>query len=1042
MVSSSVDQIYEFSDYHEDDGFRPYGTRLSGGMTWEDVPQALKEAKISLEDQLLHREVRLDPCVFGQLLPNTQNPKVWYALVAVAHLNLDRFGRPITMLRYFWCECEPEDWQGLQAILKWFEGLQQIPLWSREDKLHQNPLEFYQVEKSSINPPRPQTLQGYLLPPNYEQGSDPWKALRQLHSDVLGTVWALKKQNPAGNYPVAWAWNVSDLNNLNGCFIKPVDEVAYHRLKPRVPMMVSNAALPSTSSHQEKLLLSASGHSSPPVGSSVTMSLQQALKAIVENFTRDFEHSPNQEKFQEALQALDQGLKNCRPGQLQQEFQALGYRLLWVDAQKPQGVVLHKLGLLFVWTLLLPQENIDNTPNIKRLLALLTNSPQRQQNQTHFKQFYRAIRKALLPTDLYKSCPCLYLSLLDLTCYFFGELFVAYRQNPNSRETQQLQALFKNLLQEPSWSYYLNTVLMKRIESEELPDAFGSSSPNWQEFEQNLKKDLKNYLEVWKQHSTYYQSLIQQSPTYKQEYENECHQMWPKRVRKLKRSWQWKPILEKSGILDVFKNQQALAWQALFEHLDQGYSTVTGWPANELLPGGITFVRQPSEQNVWNYTQNLITRLTRSAAPSDQRSKLSSLSEIRVAILAGVSIGMLGVIISRLWEPERFPLTQTSAQSVLQHINSTLSFRENPSVNFSSPIVQPSDLASALSQTLGESKPYLLIKADSGSVAIGFSPDKLVQRLEDYQKRMGISPSPLSETADSLLCLTIDQLIRENSSSLVSPNSSKPSYFSKPITPNTLDWEIPVCNDERLFIDRQMYIAKQRFWFGEILKWTEQQAEQADVNNPKMKLIEFLQNFDPNLNDRIQFSPKDPVKQRQLLKAFYKYSLTNRASGSLGISEGLTRPETLKKSVDELRTTEGFFCAFSKAENLNLPACTADESTAESLPTTIPNPVSPSPTPVATTQPEDIYAGVPDDVKSFVDRYSQEWNLNEEEVLKRLKIRLGFGVNEDVSENEWRAKIRLFQREQGLADDGLMTPGGTTESNLELSVFGSNSPPN
>jgi formylglycine-generating enzyme required for sulfatase activity len=263
--SGAFHQIYEFSQGDTPEtGSVPYGVRLSGGMTWEEVPRVLKEAKRDLEDQLVWREVRPEPCVFGQLISdyNSENQKVWYALVAVAHLDRDRFGRPLTVFRYFWCETEPQDWQCLQAILVWFANLKQIPRWSLQDRLYLEPSNFYQVRKPVQPLPKANILRSYLLEPSYGQNLQPWAVLQELNRDVLATYSTLKQQDPEGEYPAAWVWNVADFRDVNNFFIKPVDEVAYQKFKPRVPLIVqpepdpeehkaSFGALPTTTPQEQ-----------------------------------------------------------------------------------------------------------------------------------------------------------------------------------------------------------------------------------------------------------------------------------------------------------------------------------------------------------------------------------------------------------------------------------------------------------------------------------------------------------------------------------------------------------------------------------------------------------------------------------------------------------------------------------------------------------------------------------------------------------------------------------------------------------------------
>ena len=714
-----------------------------------------------------------------------------------------------------------------------------------------------------------------------------------------------------------------------------------------------------------------------------------------------------------------------------------------------------KFGLLFLWTLLLPLETIDKKYNIDHLLDFLTNNPQAQEK---FKQFLRAIRKAFLkpnPLDLsqLQDLTPITASLLDLTCFFFGKLFINDRTSYNSKETKKLQALFKTLLQEPSWSDCLGTALhycTQHLNSTEVAstETFKSQSKDWQGFETKLRQHIDLYHEIWNRHQETYQKLIDQSPHNQQWYQNQCYQQWPKVYRAERQSsFFWTPLFKNSGILTALENYNktvrkeeecwAQRWQALVDHLDQGYSTIKHWPTDQVLPGRLVFVQQqPYVASLLGQTKPHVNHTIKTelgnggSRPTEQQRSIKERSDqqddqqqnkwwweplplpphVYGAIMVGiVCVGVVGVLFKTVFSPKPSQINPVFAQSVLQYINKTLGF-PSPS---SPPIVPVETLASALSQTLGDSQSGVVIQVFKGSLAIGTDSNKLFQQLGNYQQRMGIveKEGQFSELADSLLCLTLDR-----------HRNSYPNGIS--ITAADLTQEIPVCDEKRLFIDRQMYIAADRFWFGEILEWTQEQAQQAGLNDAKNKLVQFLQSFDPNLNDRIQFSPQDPVKQRQLLKAFYKYSLTNRASGSLGISEGLTRPETLEKNVDELITSEGFLCAFSNQQNLKLPNCSAGKPNAESPPQIRTSAPSPVPTAV------DIYAGVPDDVKSFVDRYSAKWNVTEEDVLDQVKLSLG--INGEVPENVWRDKIRIWQRQRDLLADGLI--GETTASNLEKSL--------
>ena len=1078
MVNSSYYQIYEFSQYDEEEGNRPYGTRLSGGMTWEDVPQVLKDAKKSLEAQLLNRDVRLDPCVFGQFLQeyNSKNQEVWYALVAVAHLDKDRFGRPLTALRYFWCECSPGDWKGLQAILKWFERLEQIPLWNRQDPLHQEPLAFYQVQKSSINPPKPYKLTADLLQPDYDQDLKPWKALQQLHSDVLRTVGARQKQDPKGSYRVAWVWNVSDLNYVNGLFIKPVDEVAYNRLKPRVPEIIWNAPdLLSTSNHSQ---LSPAEHptTSIPVGSSSTMSLKEAIKAIAEQFPKDFNHQPNVETFRKFLEALEQGLFSAEREQLQKDFRDLGCtHSLWQDAQN-RNITEQKLRLLFLWTLLLPTEILDKAKsdqNINHLIVVLTKSSNYQQ---YFKPFFLAICETVLElhnnVDHYKiqNLTPVATSILNLTCFFFGKLFVNDRKNHNSSETKKLQDLFKNLLQGSSWIYFLEIALYyvnQNLNAKETaPKApLISQSQDWNDFETTLQRHIERYHKIWNWHQETYQKLIDQFPLHQQQYQNQCYQQWPAVYRRNRGSkFFWSPLFKDSGILTPLENYPkkvlkqedqwwALRWQALFEHLDLGYSTVKDWPPDQSLPGGISFVPSPYtpglrgkvEQGFQTVRKNVVTQWGNASKPpkpqppikpendpqgsGNKQSNKSSGGEqdepqpqhdkavwivgaVLVVVIA-LGIGLWRVI---PWLRQIPPEKRQFAESVITRINNSLGF---PGQTY----ISSEDLASSLAITLNSNQS--LITDNNGLLAIGSKPRNLIRRLEDYQQRMGIveQNNQFTETADSLLCLTIDRLILENSSSIVSPDPSKP------ITPGTLDEKIPGCNDERLFIDRQMYIANQRFWFGEILIWTQQEAEKASIADAHGELTEYLKSLNFYLDENIEFEPQDPAKKRQLLKAFY---ISAQENGALDISEDLIRPEKQNIRVGRLLITKGFFCGFSNVQDLKLSNCSA--------PAGDPTASTPVPAPVATTQPGDIYAGVPDDVKSFVDRYSDEWGQPKEGVLSSLKTTLGIPLGTDPRANVWQAKIKEFQKKYKLPEDGKLVAGQTTEANLATEIFGAQTP--
>ena len=345
-------QIYEFSQGDTPEtGAVPSGVRLNGCMTWEQVPSVIKEAKRYFEDQLLNREVRPESCVFGLLFSDykSENQAVWYALVAVAHLDSDCFGRPLVVFRYFWCESEPDDFQCLQAILVWFAKLKQIPRWSLKDQLYLEPSSVYQVRKPVQALPNPKILRSSLLEPSYGQKLQPWAVLQHLNRDVLTTYWVLKQQDPKGSYPVAWAWNVADLKDVKDFFIKPVDEVAYQKFKPRVLLMVQPkpVSTPASEEHTPRKASVVSSTATPQTppnpttqysSSTRSISIKDALKIISEKFSSDLQYSSNLNSLSQALQALDLELKECSPNQLLGDFRDLGCDRAWWEKAKKNEV--------------------------------------------------------------------------------------------------------------------------------------------------------------------------------------------------------------------------------------------------------------------------------------------------------------------------------------------------------------------------------------------------------------------------------------------------------------------------------------------------------------------------------------------------------------------------------------------------------------------------------------------------------------------------------------------------------------------------------
>ena len=1089
---NDVYKIYEFSQGDTPEtGSVPYGVRLNGGKNWEQVPPVIKGAKSYLEDQLVYREVRPEPCVFGLFLSdnNSENQAGWYALVAVAHLDRDRFGRPLTVFRYFWCETEPEDWQCLQAILVWFAKHKQIR-WNLQDQLHLQPLSFYQVRKPVQALPNPTRLRSYLLEPNYGQNLNPWAVLQRLNRDVLETYLALTEENPEGSYPVAWAWNVADLKDVKDFFIKPADEVAYQKFKSRVPIMVqSETDRVPKDDKQPKASVGTSPtitpqlHATPstnnlPRPSTSTMSFKDALCIIADKFSVNLNDHTLKE-LRRASEALASGLQQYSQEQLPQAFSNLEYnRTLWEDAKNKKVKLDSKFGSLFLWTLLLPEKTIDDTSNIDHLLELLIKNPN---TQNTFIKFLRAIRKAFTHEKNYSPSPKLHLSLQDLTCFFFGALFVAYTKDSNSQETRNLQELFKNLLKERSCCDFLGTAL-NYCTAVASTETFKSKSKDWQDFETTLRRHIECYHEIRNRHQETYQKLIDQSPHNQQWYQNQCYQQWPKVYRAERQSsFFWTPLFKNSGILTALENYNktvrkeeecwAQRWQALVDHLDQGDSTIKHWPKDKVLPGRLVFVQQQPyvaglvDQTKYRFNQTIrqVTGFGNGSQPIEQqrsqpipppkpvsRERSDQQDDQRqnkwwrgplpphvygVIMGAIVVTGVVGAISSYvsyiIFSPKQPTLDKAFAESVLTRINNSLGFSPSDDPT----IIESKDLASALSQTLEKNQQkQALINAENGVLTIGSNPKALIRRLENYNQQMGIlqSNSQITEIADSLLCITLDRLIREKSSSIISPDPSKP------ITPGTLDKEIPACNDERLFIDRQMYIAADRFLFGEILIWTQEAAERENITDAQGKLVDYLKslNFELDENDEnIEFEPSDAAKKRQLLKAFY---ISAQENGALDISERLIGLYRSQMTVGSLTTTRDFLCDFSNVQGLNLSNClaSAGDPTAGSSST-------PVPTTVATTQPEDIYAGVPDDVKSFVDRYSYDWNLPEEEVLDDLRLRLGFGVNERIPKNAWKDKIMLFQREIKVPNNelnGEIKPGSPTDANLAIELFGAVTP--
>jgi hypothetical protein len=377
------------------------------------------------------------------------------------------------------------------------------------------------------------------------------------------------------------------------------------------------------------------------------------------------------------------------------------------------------------------------------------------------------------------------------------------------------------------------------------------------------------------------------------------------------------------------------------------------------------------------------------------------------------------------------------------------------------PVVLPDRLNQLLNLNNNPAKLIRLTTEEgSGSqILTSDSVQKLGSALREYGQAMGLETqgqNAAQPLATSLLCLALD----------ASPEViGVPRTVFPEGTPPEKQYgfaSVPSCTDEVMFVERQMRIAPQRFWAGEIVQWSINTLSSELDNNTRVEsaVQSYFNTLYKNSDGSVTIIYKQPLtvdqvrksqpeQQRQLLQSFYRFVVQEGSINPLAISQTLVTyaqdPDSRKK-VDDLTTAKKFRCALAEIlnnqkETNSTVTTVSDETLAQwecvAPPTPNPddsaqNPGNPTPNPAATS---DFWGNAPQDVQDFVQRKAQGRQISQAAVLAKLLPVLGID-SVTVPEAVWQDKILAFQTNNDIPNaDGVITEGSNTERVLETKMF-------